>query len=97
MKLNKRLMMIAGKIPKCHTLADIGTDHAYIPIYAVKNQLCEKALAADLREGPLKMALENIRRCGTADKIEIRLGNGLEPIIYNEIDVIVVAGMVDLL
>lgn len=93
MKLNGRLMMIADKIPHCRILTDVGTDHAFIPIYAVKHGRCEKALAADLRAGPLKMAYANIKRYGLEKKIETRLGDGLEPISPLECDVIVVAGM----
>lgn len=93
MRLNGRLKMIADQIPHCCLLSDIGTDHAFIPIYAVKNGLCEKALAADLRPGPLKMALKNIKKHGLSDKIETRMGDGLEPILSNECDVIVIAGM----
>lgn len=93
MKLNDRLKMIADKIPHCRTLIDVGTDHAYIPIYAMKNGLCEKALAVDLRAGPLKMAYDNIKRVQLENNIETRLGNGLEPILHEECDVIVIAGM----
>ena len=97
MKLNGRLMMIVNKIPYCRILTDVGTDHAYIPIYAVMNGLCEKALALDLRTGPLKMADGNIRRYKLENSIETRLGNGLEPVLPSECDVIVVAGMGGLL
>lgn len=93
MKLNDRLSEIAGKIPKCNILADIGTDHGYIPIYALENGLCKKALAADLREGPLKMAYANIKKSDVEKSIELRLGNGLEPISLSECDVVVIAGM----
>jgi tRNA (adenine22-N1)-methyltransferase len=93
MNLNHRLAMIAEKIPRCSILADIGTDHAFIPIFAVENGLCERALAADLREGPLKMASANIMRRGLENRIETRLGNGLEPISLEESDVFVIAGM----
>ena len=93
MRLNGRLKMIADHIPQCVTLTDVGTDHAYIPIYATKIGLCEKALAADLRAGPLKMASNNIKKYGLADKIETRLGDGLKPVLLNECDVIVIAGM----
>ena len=62
MKLNNRLMMITKQIPQCNILADIGTDHAFIPIYAVKHEICAKALAADLREGPLNIAHDNIKK-----------------------------------
>ncbi len=93
MRLNNRLKMIADNIPPCTTVSDIGTDHAYIPIYAVQNGLCEKALAADLRSGPLEMANKNIKRNGLETHVETRLGNGLEPILPSECDVIVIAGM----
>jgi len=93
MKLSSRLGAIAENIPKCRILSDIGTDHAFIPIYAVENGLCERALAADLRKGPLEMAEVNIRKHGLGSSVEIRLGNGLEPIRPEECDVIVIAGM----
>jgi len=93
MELKGRLKAIAEQIPQCDILSDIGTDHGYIPIYAVKNGLCKKALAADLRPGPLKMAAANIRKKGLDDRIETRLGDGLEPIMLEECDTIVIAGM----
>lgn len=93
MKINDRLKMIANKIPHCAVLADIGTDHAYIPIYAVLNGLCRRALASDVRAGPLKMADKNIKRYGLEKSIETRLGNGLESILSSECDVIIIAGM----
>jgi tRNA (adenine22-N1)-methyltransferase len=93
MRLNGRLKMIADQIPKCGILADIGTDHAFIPIYVVKNGICEKALAADLRTGPLEMASKNIKKHGLSDKIQTRMGDGLEPILPNECEVVVIAGM----
>jgi len=93
MKLNKRLLKIASMVPNCDILADIGTDHAYIPIYAVLNRICSKAVAADLRKGPLEKARENIRKYGVEDFIELRLGNGLEPILQKECDTVVIAGM----
>ena len=97
MKLNNRLRTIAAEIPYCQTLADIGTDHGYIPIYAVKNRICRKALASDLRIGPLEKANENIRRYVAEGQVETRLGNGLEPILHSECDVIVISGMGGLL
>ena len=97
MKLSGRLEAIAELIPKCGILSDIGTDHAYIPIFAVENKLCERALAADLRKGPLEMAEANIRKHSLESRIELRLGNGLEPVRPEECDVIVIAGMGGLL
>lgn len=97
MKLSERLATIAELIPRCGILSDIGTDHAFIPIFAVENGLCERAIAADLRKGPLEMAEANIRRHGLESRIELRLGNGLEPVRPEECDVIVIAGMGGLL
>ena len=93
MELKGRLKLIADKIPQCKIIADIGTDHAYIPIYAVQNGLCKKALATDIRKGPVEIAQKNIGQYGLQEYIEARLGNGIEPVTENEIDVIVIAGM----
>lgn len=93
MKLNGRLRMIAEKIPECDILTDVGTDHAYIPIYAAEKGICRKAIAIDLRTGPLKMANANIKRHGVEEKIETRMGNGLEPISQEESDIVIISGM----
>ncbi|HOQ07698.1 MAG TPA: class I SAM-dependent methyltransferase [Clostridiales bacterium] len=93
MKLDGRLGMIAENIPKCRILADVGTDHAFIPIHAVKASICEKALATDVRPGPLMNAEKNIVKHGLDRFIETRLGDGLEPIHESECDVVVIAGM----
>jgi len=78
---------------QCEILADIGTDHAYLPIEAVRKNICENAIACDIVPGPLKMADYNIRSAGLAERIEIRLGDGLQPLSPNEADCIVIAGM----
>lgn len=93
MKLNGRLRLIAESIPKCRILSDIGTDHAYIPIYALTHGVCEKAIAADVRSGPLLAAQKNIKRYDLENLIEARLGDGFGPIDETECDVAVIAGM----
>lgn len=97
MELKGRLGAIAAKIPVCDTLADVGTDHAYIPVYGVLKGICRKALATDIRTGPVKIAEQNIRRYGLYDKIEARLGPGLGPVAPREADIAVIAGMGGLL
>ncbi|MBR2476752.1 MAG: SAM-dependent methyltransferase [Clostridia bacterium] len=92
MMLTDRLEKIAECID-CKTLADVGTDHGYIPIYAVKNGKCEKAIACDVNKGPLKSADENISSYGLSAKIETRLSDGLEGLGTGEADTIVIAGM----
>lgn len=93
MKLKGRLKLIADKIPECNVLCDIGTDHGYIPVYAVLNNLCRKAIACDVKKGPLQFAKENIRKYDLEKIIEVRCGDGLEPIRADEADVIIIAGM----
>ncbi len=93
MDLKGRLALIAGKVEKSNTVADIGTDHAYIPIYLVENGVCKTAIASDVKKGPVKAATANIKAARLDKKIKTRLGNGLETISENEADVIIIAGM----
>lgn len=92
--LSERLKMVADMVDKCRFVADIGTDHAYLPIYLIKNGIAERAVAADISSGSCKKALDNIRRSGLEDYIEVRCGNGLEVMTEDEIpDTIVISGM----
>lgn len=90
-KLTPRLQCVADCIEKCNILADVGTDHAYIPIYAIQQGIAEKAIAGDVVKGPLKIAADNIKSHGLEDKITTCLANGLDS--AKNADVIVIAGM----
>lgn len=91
--LTPRLQKIADLVPQCSVVADIGTDHAYIPLYLIKEGKTKRAIASDIKKGPVMRAEENVKRHGLDDKIDIRLGAGIETISPGEADVIVVAGM----
>jgi tRNA (adenine22-N1)-methyltransferase len=93
MNIKGRLKAIADCVNHCDTVCDIGTDHGYIPIYLIKNGICRFCIATDLREGPLKRALFNIKNENLGDKIELRTGYGLFPIGKNEADTVIIAGM----
>ncbi|MFA6308428.1 MAG: class I SAM-dependent methyltransferase [Clostridia bacterium] len=93
MELKGRLALIASKVQKANIVADIGTDHAYIPIFLVENGVCKSVIASDVRKGPLKAAKLNIKNAGFEDKIETLMGDGLETISENKADVIIIAGM----
>lgn len=93
MELKGRLGLIAGKVPACDIVCDIGTDHGYIPIYLVKSGRCKRAIASDIGRGPLLAARGNIREFCLEEAIETRLGPGLGPIKESESDVIIIAGM----
>ena len=90
--LTPRLQMIADNISS-DLIADIGTDHAYIPIHLAMNNKIKKAIATDLRKGPLDIAEKNIKKYNLTDKIELRLGSGLSPVNKNEVDSFIIAGM----
>ena len=90
-KLTPRLQCVADCVKKCSLLADIGTDHAYIPIYTVQKGIADKAIASDVVKGPLKIASENIKAYNLEDKITITMANGLDS--AKDADVTVIAGM----
>ena len=93
-RLSKRLLAAAGLVKPCRVLADIGTDHAYLPIYLVQQGIADHAIAMDLRRGPLEHAEKNIAElCGTREKITTRLSDGLKELKEGEADAIVIAGM----
>lgn len=91
--LKGRLKLIADKVPLCGTIADIGTDHAYLPVYLIQEGICKKAIASDVRTGPVKVANRNINKYKLTGCIETRLGSGLDTIAENEADTIIIAGM----
>lgn len=92
MKLSKRLQTIADFVKKNSVVADIGTDHAHIPIYLIENNIIDKAYACDINKGPLEKAKENINYYGVKN-IELRLSNGLEKLKTDEADTFIIAGM----
>ena len=91
--LTPRLELIAKKIAKDAVLADIGTDHAHLPIYLLENGIIKSAIASDIRTGPLQKAEENTKKYGLESKISLRLGAGLEKVQPHECDTISIAGM----
>ncbi|OPJ59444.1 tRNA (adenine(22)-N(1))-methyltransferase [Clostridium oryzae] len=93
MLLSDRLQVIADMVDKCDIVADIGTDHAYIPIYLIKNGICSKAIASDINQGPIEKARNNLKREGLQSKIECRIGGGLSTIKVNEVQAAIIAGM----
>lgn len=97
MELSPRLKKIADLVPSGTALADVGTDHAYIPVYCQKNNITKSCLAMDVNAGPLERARVNIIKYGLEDKIHTRLSDGLACLGKGEADVIVIAGMGGLL
>lgn len=91
--LGNRLALCAEWVRPGTRLADIGTDHAYLPIWLASRGLISGAVASDVRPGPLERARENINRYEVQDRISTRLSDGLVEISPEEADDIVMAGM----
>lgn len=91
--LSARLSALADMVTPGYRLADVGCDHAHLPIRLCQEDRIPSAIAMDVNEGPLKRAMENIEEAGLSDRIEIRLSNGLERLQAGEADCVVIAGM----
>ena len=93
MELSPRLQAVADWVPQGARLADIGTDHGYLPVWLLKNGRISQAIAADLRAGPLDAARRTAQRFDVAGQISFRLCNGLTDIEPGEVDAVAIAGM----
>lgn len=93
MNLGSRLQGIANYVLPNKVFADIGTDHAYLPIYLIKNGIVKKAIAGDYNQGPYEAAQKAVLNYNLAGKIEVRLGNGLTVLAEGEADIVAIAGM----
>ncbi len=92
LELTPRLQLLADWVPAGAKLADVGTDHAHLPVWLTIHGRVASAIASDLRKGPLERARANGAAWG-AEGIDFRLGSGLEGIAPHEADTIVIAGM----
>lgn len=93
MSLSKRLKMVADMVRCGSLVADIGTDHGYLPAQLTRSGKCPGGIAADLRKGPLENAKETLHIYGVEDKVQLRLSDGLDSVLPHECDDIVFAGM----
>lgn len=91
--LSKRLKTVADLVTPCEKVADVGTDHGYVPIYLVKENICQFAYAMDVNEGPLNIAKSNIAEEGLEDKIETILSDGFDNFGDRDVDSVIIAGM----
>lgn len=92
-RISDRLRIVAHMCDKGAVVADIGTDHGYLPIYLVQEGIAPSAIAMDLRKGPLEKAKKHICDNCLEDRIQTRLSDGLEKLSKNEADIITICGM----
>ena len=92
-RLKPRLQTAADMVRIGSRVADIGTDHAYLPASLILSGKIPSAVAADLRKGPLENAEETVRNNHIEDRVQLRLSDGLKCVSPDEADDIVIAGM----
>lgn len=91
--LSRRMQMLADMVTVGSRVADVGCDHAFLPIHLVRTGKSPKCLAMDVRKGPLSGAEEHIAACGLGEYIETRLSDGLTAYHIGEAETLVCAGM----
>lgn len=93
MQLSERLSSVASMVTAGNCLADVGTDHGYVPIYLYERNIIPRAIAMDVNKGPLERARLHIAEYGYQKVIETRLSDGLAALKAGEADSVVIAGM----
>ena len=93
LSLSERMLMAAKMVREGNSVADIGTDHAYLPAWLILNGISPKALACDVRKGPLENAKKTVEAYSIEDKITLRLSDGFDKINPSEADDFVMCGM----
>ncbi|SDW87985.1 tRNA (adenine22-N1)-methyltransferase [Paenibacillus sp. CF384] len=92
-KLSKRLQQIADLVSAQARIADIGSDHALLPVYLLQSGKCPSAIAGELNTGPFQAAKKQVAEAGLTKKIEVRQGDGLAVLAPGEADTVTIAGM----
>ncbi|MCD1261559.1 tRNA (adenine(22)-N(1))-methyltransferase TrmK [Paenibacillus athensensis] len=92
-KLSKRLQLIADLVPRGARLADIGSDHALLPVHLAQSGVVALAVAGEVNPGPLEAAKRQVAESGQGRLVDVRGGNGLAVIGAGEVDTITIAGM----
>ena len=93
MQLSQRLSSVASMVTAGNCLADVGTDHGYVPIYLYERKIIPRAIAMDVNKGPLERAALHIAESGMKEAIETRLSDGLTALKPGEANSVVIAGM----
>ena len=93
MNISKRLSRLAAMVTEGSRLADVGTDHGYVPLCLYRQGRIPSAIAMDINEGPLERARAHIREAGLEHYIETRLSDGLHALRAGEADTVLIAGM----
>lgn len=91
--IDNRLKVCADMVTGKGIVCDIGTDHAYLPVYLVQNNICKKAVAADIGDGPLEYARQTVEKCQCGESVDIKKSDGLKSLDLENVSDVVIAGM----
>lgn len=91
--LSNRLLSVASLVPRCAVLADVGTDHGYLPVWLIQNGIAERVLASDIGEGPLLRAGMTVEKFGLEEQIRLVLADGLQYSGSDLAEVVTICGM----
>lgn len=92
LKISPRLLAVAQLVNEGSIVADIGTDHGYLPIYLIKSGISPRVIAMDVKQGPLNKAKENVENYGVGDRITLRISDGLDK-LEESCDTVTICGM----
>lgn len=93
-RLSNRLLAVASFVEKNSVVADVGSDHAYLPVYLIKKGIIDKAIAGEVATGPYQSALNNVRKQKVMNQVSVRLADGLQVIEESDpVDTVTIAGM----
>ena len=93
LRIGERLQTVASMVPVCHTMADIGTDHGYVPACLALSGQCRCVIASDIAEGPCQAATETRNKYKLYNEMEVRMAPGLQGLRTGEAETVVIAGM----
>lgn len=93
LQLTPRLQAVADLVPKGARLADVGTDHAHLPVWLLLEGRISGAIASDIRPGPLERAKGTVEAYRVEERVSLRLCPGLEGITAHEVDTVTICGM----
>ena len=91
--LDNRLELCAKMVSGTGTVCDVGTDHAYLPVYLIENKICSKAIASDINDGPLEYAKQTLDKYGCTENIDVVKSDGLKSVDLTGVSDVVIAGM----
>lgn len=92
-EISQRLQLIGDRVEQGSRVADIGSDHAYLPTYLIQKGIATSCIAGEVNKGPWQSAVRQIQSAGLTDRIEARLGDGLAVLEPGEIDTVCISGM----